>query len=325
MWAASVVAWGGAVQGADVEVFAMLKTQLYRQTNGTAPVALSSNGYHFSALILASTNSAITNATVTPPGRASQALAVDDQTGTWRYDFGTNTQGQVDALFPKTGEYGFEMRTAHDGVKTASLTWPNVFGIPLAFPSAVQVSNLEEAQGVDQTVDFKVRWSISGGTEVQMVQFAVLDVASNVVFNTPLPFTTGALNGKSSGAVIPAGVLPAGADLEGHLIIAQPGLPNTTDYPGATGVAALARDTSFALHTRARPQPPVLSVLPSTNAQFRLRLTGEAQRTYQIQATTDWGEWTNLLSTNSASGTFDCTDTETTNLARRFYRGQVGK
>ncbi|MGB9602407.1 MAG: hypothetical protein ACPMAG_06435, partial [Limisphaerales bacterium] len=41
-----------------------------------------------------------------------------------------------------------------------------------------------------------------------------------------------------------ANTLPEATELEGHLIVARPGNPDTS-YSGATGIPALAKDTAF--------------------------------------------------------------------------------
>jgi hypothetical protein len=79
------------------------------------------------------------------------------------------------------------------------------------------------------------------------------------------------------------------------------------------------RDTEFPLVTRPAPAPPVLKIL-STALPFRLRYTGESNRTYRLEATQDFINWTNLLVTNLPSITF----TDSIPLPRRFYRVHVG-
>jgi hypothetical protein len=308
---------------ADVSVYTLVKTEFHAQSNSSAPVLLSTNACNFTAAVLPSAPDLVSNATVTPPGQPVRTLVSDPGGTSLRYDFTTNTQAQLDALFPKTGSYSVAMQTAHDGLKQATLSF-TVFGFPLAFPPLVQVGGFDEAQNIDQTLDFTLRWTIPGGTSLQLVQCLVLDAASNIVFSTPFPFSVGALNGTSNSARITAYSLPPGASLTGHLIIAQPALPNTTDYAGATGVAALAKDTAFPMRTRPAPPPPLLTVLPRTNSLFRLHLAGEPNRSYQIQGTGAFDGWTNLFTTNSVSGSFDFSDPASPGLAQRFYRARVG-
>lgn len=310
--------------GADVSTYALVKTQFHAQTNGSAPVLPGTNACNFTAAVLPTSPYLVSNATVTPPGQPVRSLLPAPGGTSLRYDFTTNTQAQIDALFPKLGGYTVSMQTAHDGTKQATLSF-TLFGIPLGFPPLVQVSSFDEAQNIDQTLDYTLRWSIPGGTALQIVQCLVLDASSNIVFNTPLPFTTGALDGTSNSTRIPAYSLPPGASLTGHLVIAQPGLPNTTAYAGATGVAALARDTAFPMRTRPAPPPPLLTVLPRTNDLFRLHLAGEPNRFYQVQGTAALDLWTNLFATNSASGSFDYSDPASADLLQRFYRARVGQ
>jgi hypothetical protein len=160
---------------------------------------------------------------------------------------------------------------------------------------------------------------------VTIVQLTILDASSNLVFATSAPFQPGALNGASTSATIPAYALPAAASLTGHLTIANPGNPNTNSYPGAFGAAALANDTQFPLITRPAPPRPQLHVLPRSAGQFQLGLTGETNRLYQVQASSDLLAWTNLFTTNCLTGIFTYTDADSSNRFLRFYRGKVGQ
>jgi hypothetical protein len=322
------------VPGADVSFYGMLKTQSYLQTNSSATVLQASNACSFTAFVVTTNSSSVTNATITPSGKPTRTLLPDPGAFSLRYDYTTNTQSQLDSLFPASvlfspANYTMSMTTAHDGTQSATITWPNLFGAPASFPTALRVTNYNQCQTIDQTLDFTLHWPAPGGgilaTSV-LIQVLIFDISSNLVFSSPFPFTPGALDGNASSIVIPANQLPAGTNLQGHLTVAQVGIPNTTAYPGALGIAALTADTAFPLSTRPTPTKPALSLLArDLDGAYRVRLNGESNRTYQVQATAAFDGWTNLLTTNSVSGSFDFKDPASTNAIQRFYRGKVGQ
>jgi hypothetical protein len=90
------------------------------------------------------------------------------------------------------------------------------------------------------------------------------------------------------------------------------------------GISALAKDTAFDLTTRPAPVLPLLEVLPSNGGQFRLRMTGEADRNYHLQGSTNFQAWVDLLVTNPPLSTVVYTDVESSAFRQRFYRAQLG-
>lgn len=76
--------------------------------------------------------------------------------------------------------------------------------------------------------------------------------------------------------------------------------------------------------TREEPPPPTLTPLDRTGNTFTLRLTGEPERRYAIEATTNFTAWS-FLRTNTTDlfdGTFEFTDRDA-RPPRRFYRGRL--
>ncbi|MDW8310278.1 MAG: hypothetical protein RMK20_12970, partial [Verrucomicrobiales bacterium] len=118
----------GRLGAADVTLFGMGKGQQFAQSVGSAPVLLASNAFTFQALVLASTNGVVTNATF----KISTSPTVERQltntgSGTlWRYEDFANTQSQLDATYP-TGNtfsrptYTFTMHTVNDGIRAVAL------------------------------------------------------------------------------------------------------------------------------------------------------------------------------------------------------------
>ncbi len=326
---AAVFAMGlpGAAVAADVSYYGVVKSAQYEQTNDGLGVLLATNAFGFNAFAVATTNNVLTNATVSPP---LHTLLPDLTNGTaFMYTEPFDTQSALDAAYPAgsvftPANYTVTMYTTNDGVKSGSLTFFLLFSA-LSYPTTPHVTNFAAAQAIDTTRDFELGWSSLGGSALAIVHLTILDTASNLVYMTPAPFQPGALSGASVSALIPAGTLPPGTNLIGHLSIANPGMPNTTAYSGATGIAALAKDTQFSLATRPAPASPRLFVLPPEGESFALRLEGEPDRVYGIEATPDCRSWTNLFTTNSLNGCFNYTDTNSKACPWRMYRGKIGQ
>jgi hypothetical protein len=315
--------------GADVAEYGIVKSIQYLQTND-APALVATNAFMFTAFAVASSNHVVTNVTVKPANSTPlRTLTSDTNGGAWIFTELFNSQAAMDSVYPTgTGfspvNYTMEMSTTNDGVRSATLSF-YLLVFALSYPVTPQLTNLAAAQSIDTTRDFALGWNSLGGSSLAIVQLSILDSASNVVFASPAPFQPGALNGASGSMTIPSYALPPGTNLWGHLTIANPGNPNTNSYPGALGIAALAKDTQFPVSTRPAPQPPLLEVLAPNAGRFQLHLTGDTNRIFQIQAATDLRSWTNIFTTNCPGGAFDFSDGESPNRALRFYRGKVGQ
>jgi subtilisin family serine protease len=98
-------------------------------------------------------------------------------------------------------------------------------------------------------------------------------------------------------------------------------LAATDPLPSLTGKCV----TGGRLNLRNALSPPIrlTAISGAANGPFTLRLSGGPNRTCVIQRsstlTTNW--FPVFTNTTSAGGTFDYTDTHTTNVTRRFYRG----
>ena len=321
---------GFAAHGADVSYYGVLKSMQTLQTNsGNAPVVLSSNGYSFTAIAVASTNNVLTNATVKPGAGALRALAPTTNNTFWIYTQSFNSQSALDSAYPAGTAFNqttntMTLSTTNDGIHSASLTF-FFFFTALSYPAPAQLTNLTAAQAIDTTADFTLGWNGLGGSSLTIVELSILDASSNVLFLSPAPLTTGALTGTSTSTVIPAYTLPPGANLIGHLTIGNPSVPDTTDYSGATGVAALTTDTQFPLTTRPAPMPPRLTLPSPLASKPQVYLTGETDRIYHLLASPNLVTWTNLFTTNCPNGSFRFTDTNSTKASPRYYRAKVGQ
>lgn len=321
---AVLVAGGSApiAHAGDVSYYGIIKSQRYQQTVSTPPTALLSNAFAFNAFVIATTNLAVTNATVKAPAPSAtptRTLVSRLIGGDWQYDEQFNTTNALDTAYPTATltSYTFTISATNDGVRSASANF-----FLASSPPTPQISNLSAAQHIDTTANFTLAWNPLNGSGLDIVQVTILGAASNVVFASPVPFSSNALNGASTALVIPAYALPTGRQLSGHLTIGKPGFPNTTSYPGATGIGALARDTEFPLATLP-PLPPRLEVLSRRAAPFVVGFTGESNRNYLLQGSANLSNWLDVRLTNSPTGSGVITDHLSNVFPQRFYRIQV--
>jgi hypothetical protein len=315
------------VQAGDTSYYGVIKAEQLFQAPGHSPERLPTNAFVFTAFVVPTTNYAITNATVQPPGKPVRTLETVPGGAALQFIEQFNTQEALDTTYPSSGGlfnpsiYTFVISATNDGIRTAKCSY-----LLSSNPSVPNLSDLEAAQSIDTTADFTLKWASLGGTSLDVVQLLIIDSASNSIFASPLPFTSNALNGTSVSITIPAYTLPPSMVLTGYLTIGRPGLPNTSDYAGATGVAALAKVTGFSLVTRPAPNPPVLTAIPLGREMLRLQFTTETNRHYHLLAVTNFSDfsWDDLLETNPVSDTVTFTDSKLSERPQRFYQIRIG-
>jgi hypothetical protein len=319
------------VVAADVAYYGIAKGQQFSQAPAAAVVLLASNAFTFQSFVIGSSTGAVLNATVKPSNTTPlRQLTNDAGSVLWRFEDYADTQSQLDSTYPTgTGfspaTYTITMEGTNDGVRTATLNfWLLPPLLPINYPPTPEITNLLAAQAIDHTDDFTLHWNSLGGGSLTIVQLVVLDASSNLVFATPAPFESGALTGASNSTVIPAYALPPGQSLIGHLTAANPGLPNTNSYAGATGIATLAKDTQFPLATRPAPPAPILELLSADAAEVRLRATQqETNRVYRLAGSTNFQTWLDVAATNPAGAVVEFADPSPA-AAQKFYRLRIG-
>jgi len=310
-----------------VSFFGIFKSQQYVQTSSGAPVTPPTNAFAFNAFVYAAAEGLVTNATVRRTGSGNLYTLLPDFGGAvLRYEYRTNSQAGVDAVFPNGNflspvNYTVSMETVNDGLRGAALNFSAA--ALLGSPPVLPITDLAAAQAIDTAASFTLRWNASGGQFIDLVQVVISNSTGEVVYTSPAPFTDGGLTGSSNSVLIPAYTLPPGTNLTGHLTIVRPVGLETNTYPGAIGVAGIVRDTEFLMVTRPL-RAPRLEVVSSNAAPFRLSFTGESNRTYHLQATTNFLFWQDLFVTNLPSTNGGYTDPASPALDRRFYRLQVG-
>ncbi len=320
-WWCSLLAagWLGTLTAGEVQWFGVVKLRQFTQLPGQSPGPAAGQPY-FLALALGQAPQTLVSGTVQPPRGAPVTLEVVTNGLALFFEQRFATAAALDAAYPhgsllNPGTYPFHLRT-RSGEHSGAVSYAGVLGPP----PVPEVIHLEAAAAVDPALPFTLRWKVPGGTILDLILVVILDASSNVVFSSPLPFSEGALNGLATEVQIPAHALPPAATLEGHVLIARPGLPNTTSIPGAIGIAALARETSFPLATRPLPAPPRLEWVIAPGEGPAWRVWAPPHRTVHFLASDDLRSWVEMLATNLPAGVGEVRDPGATTRPRRFYR-----
>lgn len=321
---------GPMARAADVAFYGIIKSQEFVQTNAGPPVPRATNGFAFNALVLASTNNVVTNATVKPANATPlrTLVATNADTALWRFEERFNSQTSLDSAYPNGSffspvNYAVTMGTTNDGNKVVNLNY-SLLSLVGGSPAVPQITNFAAAQAIDHTADFQLRFVPSGSALLDLVQILVLDASNQVVFASPAPFSPGALTGAASSLTLPPYSLPPDQHLIGHLAFVRPTALETNAYPGAIGVPAVLRDTEFPLVTRPAPPPPRIAILSPGITPLILGFTGESNRYYRLQGSVDFTNWLNLEVTNSVTGIGSFTNETSALHPSRFYRLKVG-
>lgn len=314
-------------RASDASYYAVIKALEYQQLPGGAPTPLATNAYLFTAFVVASTNFAVTNVTVDPPGATpARTLTLSSDGSNLRFEERFSTQSALDSAYPSVTSfispsvYPFTIHGVNDGARTANASY--LLG---GNPPTPNVTNVAAAQSIDSTADFTVKWAAPSGGLLDIVQLLVIDSSSNAVYASPAPFSSNALSSSSVAFTIPAYALPPSTWMTGYVAFARSGTPNTSDYPGATGIAANARVTGFPMLTRPAPAAPLLEAV-SGPTPFRLRFNTETNRVYHLLAATNLVQpaWEELIVTNAVTNVVGFSD-EATLQPEKYYRVRVGQ
>ncbi len=318
-----------SAQAADVRGYGVFKTQDFVQTSTNAPV-LQTNwpAYSFSAIVQPTglfSNQVVSASIESPLGFVDQLfppVAGTDQP--FASYFAATSQSELDANFP-LGNYLLRINTAHDGNRVITLPMTNASAT--AFPAnAPRIANFTEAQTIDVSTNFVLRWdAFAGGTTNDVISVSIADTNGVVVYRTATfgaepGFTS--LNGTNLSVVIASNTLTWGQSYRGYIYFEKDPVIQTTNYPGARGLVGFAKATSFPLRTP--PREPTLAPLGIVNNRFALKLSGISGRRYAIHAkTTLTGNWTPVFTNVALEGGFYFTNTSVLNPPVQFYRAQL--
>jgi|GEM_PF-6371365 len=195
----------------DVQVYLLGKGEFHEQTSSAAPTTAA--GYFFFSEIVTYAPDTVSGATVQQVTAAGQP--VNNMTGghtdiEFEQEFAT--KGAMDAAFPN-GDFRIQFDTVNDGPKDITLSLNNE-----NYPSPMHITNYDELQGVSPAREVVINWAaVAGATEDDAIDFVIDKIDgmnSETVYSSPIPGTAGFLNGTTTQAVIPSGILEPGTTYE---------------------------------------------------------------------------------------------------------------
>ncbi len=235
-----------AAQASDVDSYLIAKGQIFRQTNAAAPVQIfSEDPFEAYAAVTPTAPGDVLSATLRLPNGVVVGLTnYDSGSGTFDGSDAFTTKAQLDAA-AGIGTYNFVIQTLNDGTNRPSL----ILGAD-NYPPTPRIANWQEAQEIESLADFTLQWlPFTNGTSSDFVVFSIEDLNEQPVFSTPGYLETNVLDGTSTSATVPGGMLEATTAYQGRLMFIKRTASNTNTILGALGLAGYYKQTIFPLAT----------------------------------------------------------------------------
>jgi len=234
----------------------------------------------------------------TGPGQPNRVLT--NGFGFYFHSREFTTQAELEKEFP-AGNYAFALTQTTGGNRNVTVN------LPTAIPTAMRISNFDDAQRIAPSQAFAFRWpAVAGAGTSDALEFRIVEECTQrTVFLAPNPCVPINLRSTDTSIVVPANTLLPGKRYEGHLNYGRfnglSQLPKTLqtgagvftetmfpiNNPGGSGGGTSARITSFTLAT----------------GGFQLDATGTASKPYAIEVSPNLQTWTELITkTTDAAG-----------------------
>lgn len=310
-----------AIHGADVSVYAVIKSQAFEQTSLAAPTPLATGGFGFLAVISQTSSGTVISSPPLPtlqlPSAVVKSFGPVPGYGPYALAESFNTEAAMTAVYG-TGAYAFTILTLNDGTRTPSLS----LGASV-YPNTPTITNFSAAQNIDWTQSFTVQWgAFVGGTAADTIQLIISRPDGSELFSTPQFGNPGALPGTATSAVIPPNTLVPGVNYTATLIFGDVVALDFVSYPTVPGVTAFASTTRFPI--KAPGTVPKLVISPGSGGSFDLTWNADVGRTYDLVWSPDLSSttWTRLFLVGATATTETRSDTPGSGVTRRFYRLQ---
>jgi hypothetical protein len=301
-----------------VTKYELIEEVAYVETNSSGSVFAASNSFGFAASIILATNldGTASSAVLSPPDGAQPILMSKTGAGTFAVGLTTDSYSNVAAMYAD-GTYQFTIFE-----QTISVTLPT----NTTLPNQPNLSNYVAAQSINATEDYTLSWTpfITGGA-VDFIGVKFQPRGSGNSFSTPDYGCPGALDGRATSLLIPAGTLTTNTAYTATLEFVKIYTYDTNSIPNSALLAGAEVEMRATVSTfPIAGAPPVLtnaSMLPGGVLQFDITTTPGLNYTVQFNQTlANSAGWTPLLTTNaSASVTTFATSPASGNPAG-YYR-----
>lgn len=226
----------------DTQRFELLKGIHYYQVSPGGAILQTNNMYRFSAQAFATEVGAVRGSTIITPRGSRIDLLPDRDGDPFRFRDRFDDFFGLDHNYPD-GVYTFGIAARSDGDRTMEIHL-----VGGAYPEAPVIVNYDALQNLPYNMYNEVAWRpIPGAAASDFIQLQIEDVTGNNVWETPDFGEPGALDGLSTGTIIPAGELKAGQLYVGLLRFTKVVQSASRAYPGAPGLCGYFARTEFSV------------------------------------------------------------------------------
>jgi hypothetical protein len=246
----AIVMKGQEFHQTSADIVSLGEWQLWYQSNEVQNEGEHLEPVHvFQGFAVGAAPDSLVSGSLTIPGGQVVPLEkdIDDGDTEIGIDVGVESPLQLDTHWPD-GAYTLQLQRKNEGPVSLSL---NLTGS--AYPPVPQVVNFTTLQSASASANITVQWSPMGGTATDFIYFQVSEIDGDVLYESPLPGSPGALNGTSTQAVIPAGTLSPGRDYRGEVVFLKTSDLKTSPAPALAGYYKL---TGFLIHTAPAASTP---------------------------------------------------------------------
>jgi hypothetical protein len=220
--------------------YTISKNLQYGQTGPNSVTPQASITAIFSAQVSSpSGGPVVTNATLTLPNSTTKNLT--NQAGVYRLTQTFTNQTSLEAAFP-AGSYILRFIQTNDVQHEIPMTLPDAPGV------VPQIVNYAEAQNIDATKDFTLKWNaFSPQPAGAVVRLVVADEFGNRIFLAPNQCVPRTLDPTATSVTIPANYLRPGFVYQAQLIFSINFYNSTTDAAPMNGNGFVQRITAFSM------------------------------------------------------------------------------
>lgn len=243
----------------------LAKAQFLVQTSAAAPVAVGANGFGFEAVLVVAAPGfeTITSPQLKLPGGSTQPLTLNGNGDQFSVKAAFDTAPALEAAYP-SGNYAFTGTDSVFGAFNTTLALPTT-----AFPVAPQIVNFTEAQAIDSTQDFDLKWNAFTGAvaDQDFVTLLIEDDQGNSVV------TEDSISPSETTSTIYSDYLEPGKTYHGTLRFVKLVGQSLTGFPFPK--AAFASETQFTVKAKSTggggpdtTAPTFTQSIPETGTTF---------------------------------------------------------
>ncbi len=274
-------------------VYTVSKVFNYVQESAADPTGVLEDALNFGAVVQSpELGPAVTAAQVTVPSNAAKTLEGVPFGGFFVFSEVFDTPAALNTAYPG-GNYTLKFTQIGQSERSIAMTMPG------STPPTPKISNFAEAQAINATQAFTVRWNaFTGASADDSILFSIMDQATEV-FSAPDPCVPRELAVTATSIEIPANTLAAGKSYRATLSFGDVFYFSSNAVPNMVGFASVSVTTELEIRTTGGGGPGPAAPARFTsyrmleNGRPQMSLTGTAGRTYTLERATriSPGDW----------------------------------